>query len=41
MDTACQRCGGSSISGDIQGRAGPGSKQPDLAARVPVHYRGF
>ena len=26
--------------GDIQGQAGCGSEQPDLAADVPVHGRG-
>jgi len=26
--------------GDIQGQAGRGSEQPDIAAGVPVHCRG-
>ena len=29
----------SSISGDIQGQAGWGSEQPDVAIGVPVHCR--
>jgi len=33
--------GGVSVPGDIQGHAGWGSEHPDLAADVPVHYRGF
>ena len=28
------------VPGDIQGHAGPGSDQPDVAAGVPVHCRG-
>jgi len=35
-----QRGGGCSIPGDIQGQAGQGSEQPDLAVGVPVHCRG-
>jgi len=27
--------------GDVQGQAGPGSEQPDVAVGVPVHCRGF
>ena len=33
--------GGCPVPGDIQGRAGQGSEQPDVAVGVPVHYRGF
>jgi len=29
-----------SIPGDIQGQAGPGSEQPDLAVDIPVSCRG-
>jgi len=29
-----------SMLGDIQGQAGQGSAQPDLAVDVPVHCRG-
>ena len=35
-----QRGGGSPVPGDIQGQAGPGFEQPDLAVGVPVHCRG-
>ena len=34
-----ERCSGYPIPGDIQGQAGPGSEQPDLAMGVPVHCR--
>jgi len=35
-----QRGGGSPSLGDVQGQAGPGSEQPDLAVDVSVHCRG-
>jgi len=35
-----QRGGGCPIPRDIQGQAGQGSEQPDLAVRVPVHCKG-
>jgi len=35
-----QRGDGCPIPGNIQGQAGWGSKQPDLAVGVPVHCRG-
>ena len=34
------RGGGCPIPGSIQGQAGCGSEQPDLAVGVPVHYKG-
>ena len=30
-EQVAQRCGGHLVPGDVQGQAGPGSKQPDLA----------
>ena len=33
----CDRC---PVPGDVQGQAGQGSEQPDLAMHVPVHCRG-
>jgi len=36
---AAQRGGGCPIPGDIQGQAGWGSEEPDLAVDVPVHCR--
>ena len=35
-----QRGGGYPVSGGVQGQAGQGSEQPDLAVSVPVHCRG-
>ena len=35
-----QRGGGCPVFGDIEGQAGPGSEQPDLAVGVPAHCRG-
>ena len=34
-----QRGGGCLVPGDIQGQAGWGSEQPDVAVDVPVHCR--
>ena len=31
LEQVPQKCGGSPVPGDIQGQAGPGSEQPDLA----------
>jgi len=38
---AAQRGGGCPVPGDIQGQAGQSSEQPDGAADVPIHGRGF
>ena len=35
-----QKDGGCPVPGDIQGRAGRGSEQHDLAVGFPVHCRG-
>ena len=37
LKQVAQRSGGCPILGDIQGQAGEGSEQPDLALGVPVH----
>ena len=39
LEQVSQRCDGYSVLGDIQGQAGPGSEQSDLAVGVPVHCR--
>jgi len=39
-EQVAQRGAGHLIPADVQGRAGPGSEQPDLAAGVPAHCRG-
>ena len=36
-----QRGGGCPIPGDIEGQAGWGSEQPDVAADVPIHCQGI
>ena len=40
MAQVAQRGGGCPVPGDIQGQAGWGSEQPDLAAYVLFHCRG-
>lgn len=40
LEQVTQRGGGCPLLGDIQGQAGEGSEQPDLAADFPVHCRG-
>ena len=40
LEQVAQRGGGCPIPGDIQGQAGPGPEQPDVAVDVPVHCRG-
>ena len=40
LEQVAHRGGGSCVSGDIQGEAGGGSEQPNLAISVPVHCRG-
>ena len=39
LEQVAQKCGGSPVSGDIQGQAGPGSEQPDPTVDVPFHHR--
>ena len=39
MAQVVQRGGRCLIPGDIQGQAGQGSEQPDVAVGVPVHCR--
>ena len=39
LGQVAQRGGRYLVPGDIQGEAGPGSEQPDLAVDVPVHWR--
>ena len=40
LEQTAQQGGGCSILGCIQGKAGAGSEQPDLAVDVPVYCRG-
>ena len=40
LEQVAQRCGGCPMHGDIQGQAGWGSEQPDVAVGIPVHCRG-
>ena len=40
QEQASERYGGCPIPGYLQGQAGPGFEQPDLAMDVPVHCRG-
>ena len=40
LEQIIQRGGGCPIPGDIQGQAGPGSEQPDLAVDIPGHCWG-
>jgi len=40
LEQLAQGGDGSPILGDIQGQAGQGSEQPNLAVSVPVHSRG-
>jgi len=40
LEQVAHRSGGSCVSGDIQGEAGGGSEQPNLAVSVPVHCGG-
>jgi len=39
LEQVGQRCGGCPVPGDVQGQAGSGSEQPDIAVDVPVHCR--
>jgi len=40
LEQVAQRSDGCPVSGDMQGQAGQGSEQPDLAVGVPVQCRG-
>ena len=40
LEQVAQRCDGCALPGNIQGQAGWGSEQLDLAVGVPVHCRG-
>ena len=37
LEQVALRGGGCPVPGDVQGQAGQGSEQPDLAVGVPVH----